>query len=549
MQHRHRRARRAATSLALGSLAAFAAPALAGHASASAGSKPAEVTVVDGTMLVDGSADGEAITLRSPAADPTVVEVDFGADGTIDASVERVDIARIVVSAGSGDDTVTIDEATGVPFTDTIPTVIAGDDGNDRLLGGSGAEQFNGGAGDDVIDGNRGNDFAAMESGNDEFIWDPGDGSDAIEGQSGFDTMTFNGNGANENFVVASNGNKLRFTRDVANIVMDAKGLEQVDVKALGGTDTVRVDDLSRTDVTGVDVDLGASLTAPGADATLDTITLNGGTRSDGITVSGTAGAVGIDGLSPRVTIADADLTDQLLVNALGGRDRIDAGLLAADTLTFQADGGDGNDTILGGAANDVLLGGAGNDIIDGNRGNDTGLMQAGDDEFIWDPGDGSDVVEGADGADLMTFNGNAAAEIFNTVTNGSRVTFTRNVGNIVMDTADVERIDLNALGGIDDVTIGDMTGSVLTSFQADLGAAIGGIGGDTAVDTVRLTGTPGDDEVSISGTPGAIEVRGLATAVDILDAEAADVLTFNGIAGNDVVDSSGLAPGAITLG
>ncbi|MET0145682.1 MAG: calcium-binding protein [Ilumatobacteraceae bacterium] len=548
MHHRNRRAHRAVASLAVAGIAALAAPVFAGG-TASAADKPASATVLGRTLLVSGSSGAETITLRSPAANPSTIEVDVGGDGVADATVARADIDQVVVGAGAGDDTVTIDETAGVPFTDTIPTWIMGDDGNDRLIGGSGAEQFNGGTGNDVIDGNRGNDIAVMEGGDDEFIWDPGDGSDTVEGQSGFDVMTFNGNNANEAFVVAANGNKLRFTRDVGNIVMDTKGLEQVDVKALGGTDSVRVEDLSRTDVTGVDVDLGSNLTAPGPDALVDTVTVNGSARSDGITVSGTAGSVGIDGLAPRVTISDADLTDKLVVNALGGRDTIDASLLAADTMALQVDAGDGNDSVLGGAAADILLGGAGNDVVDGNRGNDVGFLMGGDDEFIWDPGDGSDIVEGQTGFDVMTFNGNAAAEVFDTAANGSRVRFTRNVGNIVMDTADVERIDLNALGGADALTIGEMSGTPLVAFNADLGATIGAAGSDAVTDTVTLTGTPGDDVITVSGVPGAVQVGGLATAVDILDADPFDVLTFNGVTGNDTVDSSGLAPGAITLG
>src|SRR5439155_3569695 len=67
-------------------------------------------------------------------------------------------------------------------------------------------------------------------------------------------------------------------------------------------------------------------------------------------------------------------------------------------------------------------------------------LLSAGDDTFIWDPGDGSDIVEGQAGVDTMRFNGANIAEQFDASANGNRLRFTRNVGNIVMDTNDVER-------------------------------------------------------------------------------------------------------------
>ena len=43
---------------------------------------------------------------------------------------------------------------------------------------------------------------------------------------------------------------RTRFTRDVANIVMDLNGVENIQVNALGGADTITIDDLSKTGAT-----------------------------------------------------------------------------------------------------------------------------------------------------------------------------------------------------------------------------------------------------------------------------------------------------------
>ena len=40
--------------------------------------------------------------------------------------------------------------------------------------------------------------MAFLGAGDDVFQWDPGDGSDIVEGQAGFDRMDFNGSNANE---------------------------------------------------------------------------------------------------------------------------------------------------------------------------------------------------------------------------------------------------------------------------------------------------------------------------------------------------------------
>ena len=79
---------------------------------------------------------------------------------------------------------------------------------------------------------------------------------------------------------------------------------------------------------------------------------------------------------------------------------------------------------------------------------------------FVWDPGDGSDVVEGQDGNDTMVFNGADAAEQVDLSANGNRLKFFRTQGNITMDTASVETVDFNALGGTDTITVNDLTGT-----------------------------------------------------------------------------------------
>ena len=90
-------------------------------------------------------------------------------------------------------------------------------------------------------------------TGNDSFVWDPGDGSDVVEGQGGSDTMRFNGSNAGEQIDLSANGSRLRLFRNVGNITMDTNGVETVEVNALGGADMVTVNDLAGTDVKSVE--------------------------------------------------------------------------------------------------------------------------------------------------------------------------------------------------------------------------------------------------------------------------------------------------------
>jgi len=457
-----------------------------------------------------------------------------------------------------------------------------GGPGNDTLLGSNGADVLIGGDDNDFIDGNQGNDTVLLGAGNDTFQWDPGDGSDIVEGQGGYDVVVFNGSNANENMAFSANGSRLRFTRDVGNIVMDIAGVEQFDLRALGGTDNVTASNLSGTGVTQVNVDLGATggvgdaqadnvtiIGTAGADAfnvfassgfTVvnvgadirvkgyefgdqlvfngvggDVVSVNGSSGADTMTVvaNGTQARVDATGYSAGVAVSGAL---SLVVNGLGGPDNISCtGNLAGLLIPLTLDGGPGDDVILGSNGADVLIGGDDNDFVDGNQGNDTALLGPGDDTFNWDPGDGSDTIEGQDGHDVLLFNGSNASEIMDLSANGQRLRLTRNVGNIVMDTNDVEQINLQALGGVDAVTTNDLSATDVTLVNIDLGAT-GGVG-DAQPDTVTVNGTNLPDTILVGANAGAVEVSGLAAFVRITHPEAAnDTLIVNGLGGADTI-------------
>src|SRR5690606_30391828 len=138
----------------------------------------------------------------------------------------------------------------------TIGLTVDGGDGNDTIIGSRGGDQLLGGNDNDFIDGQAGNDLALMGAGDDVFQWDPGDGSDIIEGQAGFDTLDFNGSNASENIDISANGGRVIFFRNVANIAMDLNDVEHIRFSALSGADNMVVGNLSGTDATQVEIDL-----------------------------------------------------------------------------------------------------------------------------------------------------------------------------------------------------------------------------------------------------------------------------------------------------
>jgi hypothetical protein len=239
-------------------------------------------------------------------------------------------------------------------------------------------------------------------------------------------------------------------------------------------------------------------------------------------------------------------------VDAAEGNDsvRIDeSNGVFTDSIPTTIDGGPGDDRIAGGKAVETLIGGDGNDTIDGNGGNDVAMLGAGDDTFVWDPGDGSDTVDGQDGSDTLGFDGADVAEKIDLSANGNRLKFTRDVGNITMDTDGVERVDFNALGGADLVTVNDLTGTDVSSVNVDLAGTLGGATGDGQADRVVVNATKGNDTVDVSGDASTVKVSGLAATTKVLHSEVAnDRLEINTLAGTDSVDSAALAAGTIQL-
>jgi Ca2+-binding RTX toxin-like protein len=289
-----------------------------------------------------------------------------------------------------------------------------------QLFGGAGNDTLIGGSGNDQLFGGAGNDTLEGKGGNDLLFG--GDGNDTLIGGTGDDQMF---GGAGNDRMIWNPGE---------------------------GTDLME-----------------------GGDGT-DTAEVNGGNGAETFTLTANGTRVRFDRITPAPFSLDIGTTENFVLNMNGGDDVFTAGNGLASLINLTVDGGAGNDTITGGDGNDTLIGGDGNDIITGGRGNDTLLGGGGDDTFIWNPGDGSDKVEGQDGADTLVFNGSNVNENISITANHGRVKLARDLGNVSMDLNGIEHIQLAALGGADNINVGDLTGTGVTqsrsTWRANLAAA-----------------------------------------------------------------------------
>src|SRR4029453_3750442 len=109
--------------------------------------------------------------------------------------------------------------------------------------------------------------------------------------------------------------------------------------------------------------------------------------------------------------------------------------------------------------------------------------------------------------------------------------------------------VNFQARGGVDNITINDMSGTDVTEENIDLAGSPGGAGGDGAVDTIIINATNGDDVVVVTGENGELHILGLATQVNIFNFEATDRLIINTLDGDDVIEASGLDAGFSVTG
>ena len=197
----------------------------------------------DDTDLNEGGADNDTVEVNGGNGAEVFTTTANGARvrfDRLDPAPFSIDIGtseNLVLNANGGNDTFS---ATG-NLAALIQITVDGGAGDDTLLGSNGIDSLIGGDGNDFIDGQQGNDVARMGAGDDTFQWDPGDGSDIVEGQDGTDTLLFNGSAGGEIFDASANGNRVRFTRNLGNIVMDLNDVESIDLNALGGADTTTV--------------------------------------------------------------------------------------------------------------------------------------------------------------------------------------------------------------------------------------------------------------------------------------------------------------------
>jgi Ca2+-binding RTX toxin-like protein len=228
---------------------------------------------------------------------------------------------RLTIDGRGGDDIL----STSVS---AMAVTLVGGAGDNVLLGGPGDDTLIGGPGFDDAIGGAGRDTAFLGGDFDRFRWRAGDGSDKVDGGASRDSIFMEGANAAEAFAVKRG----RLVHDADVLSLDH--LEEVDLVAGGGADTVTVAD--RPGFQLVDVSLaGLPITAKG-DGAADRVTVDGTPGRDDLTLVGKGTTATLTGLQATVNVSHAEASDTLAIDTGRGRDRVDTSAFAPGTIGLQ---------------------------------------------------------------------------------------------------------------------------------------------------------------------------------------------------------------------
>jgi len=293
---------------------------------------------------------------------------------------------------------------------------------------------------------------------------------------------------------------------------------------------------------------VAALLAVPGSASANVTSAVNGAgvltvnsDAADAITITSVGGDVKVNGGNPGGGATTVDSAVITAIDVSGGPGANDINLSGvngtdfpqlADGTDVTVDGGEGNDTITGSLLADRLEGGNGDDRIigDNNPGGtrDNSIGEAGNDTMVWNPGDGDDVNEGGADSDTAEVNG-GGDETFTVAPSATagRVSFDRPSNPFNVDISDdTERLDLNAGGGIDNVTSQDGLAALAFALDIDGGPGNDVLDGGDGPDLI----TGGADNDRIIGDNNALGTR------DVSRGDAGDdTLVWNPGDGDDL--------------
>jgi Ca2+-binding RTX toxin-like protein len=420
------------------------------------------------------------------------------------------------------------DVVLGMDGDDTINGREGNDDlrggrGNDIIESGQGRDAVYGDEGDDIIKGNEGDDYLFGGLGND--IIHGGGGSDQVDGGNGIDAISFTELNQrvvvdlSQNLVIDDGFGSTDYLSNIENVIgtefndiIDGDNNDNV-FYGEGGIDRINFFNGRNIGYGGIGNDRFETIHTENGENHL-----YGDTGNDSFFLGDNGkniidGGLGNDVISYNSIYNHSDFFIDIRKGIV---DKNNDGI--ADDIfdnIERAEGGRGNDVILGDqgsnnlighSGNDIIKGGANYDNINGRNDNDTLIGGAGND--IIRGGNGDDIISGQDGFDRLTGESGADIFVFEKATAFNDIDWIED-----FDLAELDQIDVSGLLEQYDPQVDDVTNFVqITDDGTDsfLSVDVNGTA-NNFIQIAVIKGVLGLGDVSQLETNGAL-ITDLAT-------------------------------------
>jgi PKD domain-containing protein/FG-GAP repeat protein/lactonase family protein with 7-bladed beta-propeller/hemolysin type calcium-binding protein len=506
------------------------------------------------------------------------------------------------IQVGEGNDVADGGEGDDVIFADSGVNALSGGAGDDKITGGRDADVLSGGPGADTLHGAGGDDQLAGGADGDRFVWNVGDGRDTVvEDASGAgEDQAAIGGSVGGSLYAGSGDDEIAvrpwgqgFEAYAGAGYLRAANVEGLAVVPGQGADEIRLQDPAHLGARSIQIDLSRTTWGP-VDLAPDTVTFIGSSAADEMTVRGVTveagGAAGdrdaaevshVAGESMIAHIYGAEATrDTILLDGNSGMDQIEMlltpGEPRADELArLELTGGAGEDLLRTPYGDVKILGGDGVDALEvydpANQDPAPAVTVHGSAEVgyvdVGTPTDSRVTYSSVENVhlDLSARQGPSGADVLNTTTagllvtagdDGDTVTVHAARGPVTIDLGagpdTVHLGDGNMHGLLSDVTVASGFGDdrLILNDEDDLFGRTVTLNGGTAAGLPTggaiVFGDTETVELRLGRADDSVIVDGVDQHVEIVDAAGTDTLEVRLLR-----DPSGAAngPGVTTVG
>src|SRR5262249_52607140 len=153
---------------------------------------------------------------------------------------------------------------------------------------------------------------------NDRFNWAKGDGSDTLDGGTDFDTLAIRGGAGDDSFALGNDSGETLLLDGILDPTLSAtltlRHFERLEIRPLGGKDSIFIKDLARAGLRRVSVDLASTPGGKTGDGATDLVAIGGDDSGNQVVVTKAGAAISVSGVGATVSVSHSEGRDALVL-------------------------------------------------------------------------------------------------------------------------------------------------------------------------------------------------------------------------------------------